>query len=125
MELRSSITLLGWATKTEGAKRAGVVVDTQREAIDRARDQAKREHVDLDRCRSYRCRGSFHLYDGSQPRVSRCVSLIQVNTAVFASRIWTYNKPASFYFACALVDDPDRVIRSKSNRRGSIVIELH
>lgn len=27
----------GWATKTEGATRAGVVVDTQRAAIERAR----------------------------------------------------------------------------------------
>lgn len=37
----------GWATKTEGATRAGAVVDTQRAAIDRAREQAKREHVEV------------------------------------------------------------------------------
>ena len=37
----------GWATKKEGAQRAGVVVDTQKEAIERARDQAKREHVEV------------------------------------------------------------------------------
>ncbi|WP_137891295.1 DUF2188 domain-containing protein [Ramlibacter sp. 2FC] len=37
----------GWATKKEGAGRAGVVVNTQKEAIERARDQAKREHVEV------------------------------------------------------------------------------
>ena len=37
----------GWATKMEGATRAGVVVDTQREAIERAREQAKRENVEV------------------------------------------------------------------------------
>lgn len=37
----------GWATKKEGSQRAGVVVDTQRAAIDRAREQAKREHVEV------------------------------------------------------------------------------
>lgn len=37
----------GWATKKEGAQRAGVVVDTQREAIDRAREQAQRENVEV------------------------------------------------------------------------------
>ncbi len=37
----------GWATKTEGASRAGVVVDTQREAIERAREQAQRQHVEV------------------------------------------------------------------------------
>jgi uncharacterized protein YdaT len=37
----------GWATKKEGAQRAGVVVDTQREAIERAREQAKRENVEV------------------------------------------------------------------------------
>ena len=37
----------GWATKKEGAQRAGVVTDTQRGAIDRAREQAKREHVEV------------------------------------------------------------------------------
>jgi len=37
----------GWATKTEGAARAGVVADTQKAAIERAREQAKREHVEV------------------------------------------------------------------------------
>ena len=37
----------GWATQKEGAQRAGVVADTQRAAIDRAREQAKREHVEV------------------------------------------------------------------------------
>lgn len=37
----------GWATKKEGAERAGAVLDTQREAIERARDQARREHVEV------------------------------------------------------------------------------
>jgi uncharacterized protein YdaT len=37
----------GWATKREGACRAGAVVNTQREAIERARDQAKREKVEV------------------------------------------------------------------------------
>jgi uncharacterized protein YdaT len=37
----------GWATKKEGATRAGVVVDTQKAAIDRAREQAKRDHVEV------------------------------------------------------------------------------
>ena len=37
----------GWATHKEGAGRAGVVTDTQRDAIARARDQAKREHVEV------------------------------------------------------------------------------
>lgn len=37
----------GWATKKEGAKRAGIVVDTQKAAIDKAREQAKREHVEV------------------------------------------------------------------------------
>ena len=37
----------GWATKKEGASRAGVVVDTQREAIGRAREQAQREKVEV------------------------------------------------------------------------------
>lgn len=37
----------GWATKTEGASRAGVVVDTQREAIERAREQAQRQRVEV------------------------------------------------------------------------------
>lgn len=37
----------GWATRKEGAGRAGVVVDTQKEAIERARDQARREQVEV------------------------------------------------------------------------------
>lgn len=37
----------GWATQKEGAGRAGVVVDTQKEAIERARDQARREQVEV------------------------------------------------------------------------------
>jgi len=37
----------GWATKKEGASRAGSVHDTQRNAIDRARDQAKRERTEV------------------------------------------------------------------------------
>ena len=37
----------GWATKTEGASRAGRVTETQREAIERAREQAKREGVEV------------------------------------------------------------------------------
>lgn len=37
----------GWATKKEGASRAGAVTETQKDAIQRARDQAKREHVEV------------------------------------------------------------------------------
>lgn len=37
----------GWATKTEGASRAGGVYDTQRDAIERARSQAQREKVEV------------------------------------------------------------------------------
>ncbi len=37
----------GWATRKEGTDRAGVVTDTQREAIERARHQAEREHVEV------------------------------------------------------------------------------
>jgi uncharacterized protein YdaT len=37
----------GWATKKEGAQRAGVVTDTQKAAIERARDQATREKVEV------------------------------------------------------------------------------
>lgn len=37
----------GWATRKEGSERAGGVYDTQREAIDRARDQARRERVEV------------------------------------------------------------------------------
>lgn len=37
----------GWATKKEGAERAGAVVGTQKEAIGRARQQAIRERVEV------------------------------------------------------------------------------
>lgn len=37
----------GWATRTEGAGRAGSVHDTQRGAIERGREQARREQVEL------------------------------------------------------------------------------
>lgn len=37
----------GWATKKEGATRAGRVTDTQQEAIEKAREQAKRENVEV------------------------------------------------------------------------------
>ena len=37
----------GWATKKEGAQRVGVVADTQKAAIDRAREQAKRDRVEV------------------------------------------------------------------------------
>lgn len=37
----------GWATKKEGASRAGAVTDTQSAAVNAARDQAKREHVEV------------------------------------------------------------------------------
>lgn len=37
----------GWATRKEGAARVGVATATQREAIARARDQAKREKVEV------------------------------------------------------------------------------
>lgn len=37
----------GWATKKEGATRAGVVTDTQGDAIKHARSQAIREHVEV------------------------------------------------------------------------------
>lgn len=37
----------GWATKKEGASRAGTVTDTQKEAIQRAQQQAKRENVEV------------------------------------------------------------------------------
>ena len=37
----------GWATKKEGAQRAGVVVPTQRAAIEKAVDQAKRERTEV------------------------------------------------------------------------------
>lgn len=37
----------GWATKKEGAGRAGSVHSTQKAAADRARDQARRERVEV------------------------------------------------------------------------------
>lgn len=37
----------GWATKKEGAGRAGSVHSTQKEAVDRARDQAIRERTEV------------------------------------------------------------------------------
>lgn len=37
----------GWATRKEGAKRVGHTAGTQREAIARARDQARREKVEV------------------------------------------------------------------------------
>ena len=37
----------GWATKKEGAVRAGSVHDTQRDAIERAKEQAKREKTEV------------------------------------------------------------------------------
>ena len=37
----------GWATKKEGASRAGAVTDTQKEAIGLARDQARREKAEV------------------------------------------------------------------------------
>ncbi|GKS70008.1 hypothetical protein W03_20120 [Nitrosomonas sp. PY1] len=37
----------GWATRKENAQRVGSVVDTQKQAIDRAREQARREKVEV------------------------------------------------------------------------------
>jgi uncharacterized protein YdaT len=37
----------GWATKKEGCQRVGATTNTQKEAIERARDQAKRERVEF------------------------------------------------------------------------------
>ncbi len=37
----------GWATHKEGASRAGSVHPTQAKAIEQARDQAKRDHVEV------------------------------------------------------------------------------
>ncbi|WP_088347266.1 MULTISPECIES: DUF2188 domain-containing protein [Rhodomicrobium] len=37
----------GWATKKEGAGRAGVVTGTKAEALERAREQARRENVEI------------------------------------------------------------------------------
>lgn len=37
----------GWATRKEGAGRVGTTHDTQRDAIERARDQARRDQVEV------------------------------------------------------------------------------
>lgn len=37
----------GWATRKEGAGRVGTTHSTQRDAIDRARDQARRNQVEV------------------------------------------------------------------------------
>lgn len=37
----------GWATRKEGAQRVGHTADTQKEALEQARDQAKREKVEV------------------------------------------------------------------------------
>lgn len=37
----------GWATRKEGASRVGSTADTQREAIQQAKQQAMREHVEV------------------------------------------------------------------------------
>lgn len=37
----------GWATKKEGSSRAGAVLPTQAKAIDRAREQAQRDRVEV------------------------------------------------------------------------------
>lgn len=37
----------GWATQKEGGQRAGKVTDTQAQAIDAAREQARRENVEV------------------------------------------------------------------------------
>lgn len=36
-----------WATRKEGAHRVGTTADTQRQAIERAREQAQRENVEV------------------------------------------------------------------------------
>jgi uncharacterized protein YdaT len=36
-----------WATRKEGAERVGTTADTQRQAIERARGQARREKVEV------------------------------------------------------------------------------
>ena len=36
-----------WATRKEGAQRVGATTETQKQAIERARDQAKREKVEV------------------------------------------------------------------------------
>lgn len=45
----------GWATKAEGATRTGVIVETQKAAIERAREQAKRKQMKV----------VIHLKDGT------------------------------------------------------------
>lgn len=37
----------GWATRKEGAQRVGHTADTQQKAYEQAREQAKREHVEV------------------------------------------------------------------------------
>ena len=37
----------GWATRKEGAERAGGVYDRKTDALDQAREQAKRERVEV------------------------------------------------------------------------------
>ena len=37
----------GWATRKEGAQRVGHATDTQHQAIERAREQARREKVEV------------------------------------------------------------------------------
>lgn len=37
----------GWATKKEGTQRIGVKTDTQKQAVEHAREQAKREKVEV------------------------------------------------------------------------------
>lgn len=37
----------GWATRKEGAGRVGTTHNTQRDAIDRARDQARRDQAEV------------------------------------------------------------------------------
>ena len=37
----------GWATKKEGSERAGGVYDTKIDALEQARNQARRERVDV------------------------------------------------------------------------------
>ena len=37
----------GWATKKEGAERAGSVFDNKADAVEQAREQARRERVDI------------------------------------------------------------------------------
>jgi hypothetical protein len=37
----------GWATKKEGAERAGGIFETKADAVEQAREQAKRERLDV------------------------------------------------------------------------------